>query len=187
MRLYYERRSKQHAGTEVDRNRIVPVGMQLKYFAAAFLDLPHSAGRYQATLLKTVKDRVFKPGHRPEPYYTSAFASYVFEPYLRKSANKDLKPFRFYFLMVFRYLFEPSELPQLDSKRLSAYCDSLNKVLWDADKAKAAFDACAEVIRDAASQRGVELVRDSAKTQSLTEAARILAQERNKLRNNLAG
>ncbi|WP_168077554.1 AIPR family protein [Caulobacter sp. SSI4214] len=76
-KLYYERRSKQYASrADIERTRIIPIGIQLKVFASMFLDAAHQAGRYQATLLKQVGDKVFKAGHRPEAYYTAALAFY---------------------------------------------------------------------------------------------------------------
>ena len=49
-RLYYERRSKQYASRDdIERTRIIPIGIQLKVFASMFLEAAHQAGRYQAT------------------------------------------------------------------------------------------------------------------------------------------
>ena len=70
--LYYERRAKQYATTAVEKGRIVTIGNQLKCFASMFLDLPNQASRYQGTLLKTVKDRIFQPDHKPELYFLVA-------------------------------------------------------------------------------------------------------------------
>jgi hypothetical protein len=158
-KLYYERRSKQYANTGVDRVKIVPIGSQLKVFASMFLEAPHQAGRYQATLLAAVKDRVFKAGHRPEPYYTSAFAFYRFEGFLKKGGaeTSKFKPFKFHFLNAFRYLYEPCNLPEFKDKKIFDYCEHLNKVLWDKEGAQNAFSRCADLIMRAASSSGFSL------------------------------
>ena len=60
LELYYERRAKQFANvTGLEKGRITNIGSQLKSFASMFLVSAHQAGRYQGTLLKVVKDKVF--------------------------------------------------------------------------------------------------------------------------------
>ncbi len=115
-RLLYERRSKQYATrTGIEKARIIPVGVQLKCFAAMFLDLPHQAGRYQATLLATVKDRVFKHDHKPEPYYTSALTFFKFDALLKRADDSRLRSFKYSFLNAFRYRYEAGDVPGLSN------------------------------------------------------------------------
>lgn len=181
-RLYYERRSKQYASRDdVERTRIIPVGVQLKVFASMFLDAAHQAGRYQATLLKQVGDRVFKASHRPETYYTAALAFYRFESLLRRGHGDtaDLRPFKFHFLSAFRHRFEIRDFPGLEDKKISAWCDPLNARLADTDLSRQAFEVCADIIRRAAGDRGLEIERDAAKVQTLTEGVRALAIKEN--------
>lgn len=184
-RLYYERRSKQYASrADVERTRIIPVGTQLKVFASMFLEAAHQAGRYQATLLKQVGDRVFKPTHRPEPYYTAAFAFYRFESLLRRghADSGELRPFKFHFLAAFRHRFEESPFPGFENKKVAAWCEALNAQLADADKARAAFEVCADLIRRAAEQRSLKIERDAAKVQTLAADIRALASKENNIK-----
>ncbi len=180
-RLYYERRSKQYASREdVERTRIIPIGIQLKVFASMFLDAAHQAGRYQATLLKQVGDSVFKATHRPEPYYTAALTFYRFESLLRRGGETaDLRSFKFHFLPAFRFRFEATDFPGYEDKRLAAWCNPLNAMLADPEQSRAAFDICADLIRRAADSRSLAIERDASKVQSLTEAVRALASVEN--------
>ena len=180
-RLYYERRSRQYANTAAEKTRIVPVGMQLKVFASMFLDAPHQAGRYQATLLQAVGDRVFKSTHRQEPYYTAALAFYRLGGLLIRGhgGNADLRSFKFHFLIAFRYRFENSDRPSFEQKEVGPYCAALNTVLWDDDTSRAAFEVCADLVRQAASIRGLSIVRDTAKVRELADAIKELATSQN--------
>lgn len=182
--LYYERRSKQYADRpEVEKTRIVPIGLQLKFFAAMFLSSAHQAGRYQATLLKNVGDQVFRPEHRPEPYYTSALAFYKFEGMLRRGVgHSDLRSFKFHFLSAFRHRFEPFDLPSFSHKTMADYCNSLNARLWDGDLAREAFDTVADIIRRAAANRSLSLDRDSAKVRDLSDEIKRIASDENDVR-----
>ena len=129
LRLYYERRAKQYSGvSSLEKGRITTIGSQLKSYASMFLDSPHQASRYQGTLLKSVKPRVFQPDHNPEAYYTSAFAFYRFEVAIRRLPAEDrlIRAFKFYALLAFRYRFETSDYPGAASKKVSSYCIDLN-------------------------------------------------------------
>lgn len=189
-RLYYERRSKQYASrADVERTRIIPIGTQLKVFASMFLDAAHQAGRYQATLLKQVGDRVFKSSHRPESYYTAALAFYRFESLLRRghADTADLRPFKFHFLAAFRHRFETSDFPGFESKKIAAWCEPLNTQLADTDQSRQAFEICADLIRRAAAARSIQIERDAAKVQTLAEEIRSLAAKENTLKPSVAG
>ncbi|MGU3546665.1 AIPR family protein [Methylobacterium sp. A52T] len=181
-RLYYERRSKQYAGQiDVEKSRIVPVGMQLKYFASMFLDAAYQAGRYQGTLLASVRDRVFKSEHRPEPYYTASLAFYRFDSLLKKLVGEErkLRSFKFHLLNAFRYRYELSALPPVGDRRIAAYCAHLNEILWDQERCRTAFEVCADIIRKSAASRSIPLVRDAAKTRDLSEEVKARAMAEN--------
>ena len=184
-RLYYERRSKQYASrSEMERTRIISVGVQLKVFASMFLDAAHQAGRYQATLLKQVGDRVFKATHRPETYYTAALAFYRFDSLLKRAhgGSGDLRPFKFHFLLAFRHRFETTDFPGLEDRKIALWCDPLNAQLFDLELSRKAFEVCADIVRRAAAARGLRIERDAAKVQSLTDEVRQLAISENERR-----
>lgn len=171
-KLYYERRAKQYAGSGAsEKGRIVTIGNQLKCYASMFLDLPNQASRYQGTLLKTVKDRVFQPSHKPEPYFLSALAAYRFEIALRKLINeeRDIRPFKYFLLFAFRSRFELEDYPGAPNKRASAYCKQLESFLGDSTTAKTVFDESVLIVREALDKLGLAVARDSAKSRPLVD------------------
>jgi hypothetical protein len=179
--LFYERRAKQYAGAvAVEKGRIVTIGNQLKYFASMFLDLPNQASRYQGTLLKTVKDRVFQSNHKPEAYFASALAGYRFEIALRKLVNdeRDIRPFKYFLLFAFRVRYETEDFPGAGSKKVDAYCKSLETHLTDVTKVKIAFDEAVSIVREALANLKLPVERDSAKSRPLVDEVRKIATAR---------
>lgn len=180
-KLFYERRGKQFARTEgIEKGRIITKGNQLKSYASMFCDLPNQAGRYQGTLLKTVKDRVFQADHKPDVYFLSAFASYRFEIAIRRLPveERSIRAFRFYLLHAFRYRFEPHEFPGAKSKKSSKYSELLLEYLRDADRSKETFDECVKIVRGALSTLELELERDNAKSRPLVDEVKRYAIDR---------
>lgn len=180
-KLYYERRAKQYASDgAIEKSRIVTIGNQLKSFASMFLDSPNQASRYQGTLLKTVKDRVFQSSHKPEAYFVSALAAYRFEIALRKLANeeRDIRPFKYFMLYAFRTRFETEEFPGAGGKKIAAYSNALKDHLADTTKAKLAFDETVVIVREALANTGLPVARDSAKSRPLVEEVKRIATAR---------
>ncbi|UWF60768.1 AIPR family protein [Brucella sp. 2716] len=171
-KLYYERRAKQYASNAtIEKGRIVTIGNQLKCYASMFLDSANQASRYQGTLLKTVKDRIFQPTHKPEPYFVSALAAYRFEIALRKLTNeeRDIRPFKYFLLFAFRSRYELEDFPGAGNKRVPGYCKALEVHLADNTSAKIAFDEAVLIVREALEKLGLPVVRDSAKSRPLVE------------------
>lgn len=181
LKLYYERRGKQYARTEgIEKGRIVTKSAQLKTYSSMFCDLPHQAGRYQGTLLKTVASRVFKGDHSPEPYYLAALAGYRFEIAIRRLPVEErvVRAFKFYLLTAFRYRYETSSFPGAANKKTAAYCKSILPRLSDGEKSKAAFDECVSILKQALSNLDLELERDNAKSAPLVAEVKRLSEER---------
>ncbi|MCY6380530.1 AIPR family protein [Hoeflea prorocentri] len=181
-KLYYERRGKQFARTEgIEKGRIVTKGIQLKTYASMFCDLPHQAGRYQGTLLKTVRDRVFREDHRPDAYYTSAFTNYRFEIAIRRLPidERVIRSFKFYLLLAFRYRFERQMFPGAGNRKSDAYCRELLENLGTVTSSKEAFDECVSIIQQSLKNLGIPFERDSAKSRPLVDEVMCVAKNRN--------
>jgi hypothetical protein len=180
-KLYYERRAKQYASDgAIEKSRIVTIRNQLKCYASMFLDSPNQASRYQGTLLKAVKDRVFQSSHKPESYFVASLAAYRFEIALRKLTNeeRDIRPFKYFLLYAFRSRFEQEEFPGAGNKKIAAYCNVLSDHLADTSKAKQAFDEAVLIVRQALTASGLPVARDSAKSRPLVEEVKRIARER---------
>jgi AIPR protein len=168
-RLYYERRSKQYEGLPVEKVRIVTRGLQIRAFAAMFLDEPHRAGRYYATLLRDIGNRIFGDDHRLEMYYASAFAHYRLE-FLFRNGLLDVryKPARYHLLMAVRHAVMPAQLPAFGSHEMERSTNDLINVLHDDAKSAEAFNAATKAVDAAVGSD--DLDRDLVRTQTFTDA-----------------
>ncbi|MCR2763811.1 AIPR family protein [Microbacterium sp. zg.B48] len=168
-RLHYERRSKQYNTASVEKVRIVTKTLEMRSFAAMFLDEPRRAANYYSELKPQVGKTIFSPTHKIEPYYTAAFAYYKLEFFFRNGQIPvSFKPARFHILMVARYLAAGSEMPAFTANKIEGYAKKVNDVLWDDQNAVDLFKAACAVIDSV--QEGVPLTRESVKPQSFTDA-----------------
>jgi hypothetical protein len=167
-KLFYERRSKQFNGVEgIEKVRIIAPQQQIRAFASMFLDEPHRASRYYATLLRLVGDRIFPDEHRLEPYYASAFAHYRLEYLFRNGQIATrFKPARYHMLMAVRHEVGGHDLPPLGSREVRRFCESILSVLWDEGASASAFGSATAIIGDLTADG---LTRDTVKTQAFTD------------------
>lgn len=165
--LFYERRSRQYANaTSIEKTRVISLGTIIRTFASMFLDEPHRASRYYATLLRSIGSRIFADDHRYDPYYSAAFGYYKLEYLFRnRLLDATFKPARYHMLMTLRYQVSGDDLPRMNSKAIEQYCRKINDVLWDDAKAVTVFEAAAEVV---AQSQGGAPSRDDLKTQAST-------------------
>lgn len=75
--------------------------------------------------------------------------------------------------------YAPESLDQPWDKKIADYCSALNEILWEMDRTREAFEVCCEIIRRAAADGGLPLIRDSAKVRDMTERIRTLAASEN--------
>ena len=168
-RLYYERRSKQYNTASVEKVRIVTKTLEMRAFAAMFLDEPRQAANYYSELKPFVGRTIFNPNHKIEPYYTAAYAYYKLEFFFRNGQIPvSYKPARFHMLMAARYLAAGREMPALTANKIERYAKSINDLLWDDQKAVDLFKEACAVIDGVLS--GESLTRESVKPQSFTDA-----------------
>ncbi len=171
-RLFYERRSKQYASVAgIEKARIVTMPQEIRAFSSMFLDEPHRASRYYATLLKLIGARIFAENHQLEPYYASAFASYKLEYLFRNQAIPTAyKPARYHLLMALRYTVAGADMPALTANAMSRYTQPILDTLWDDLRLVSAFRDCIQVIDRVSGE--TPLNRDMVKTQDFTNAVK---------------
>lgn len=175
-KLYYERRSKQYASVEgIEKVRIIGKTLQVRAFAAMFLDDAHRAARYYSDLRAQVGTKIFHDSHKLEPYYVSAYASYKLEFLFRNNLLPVYyKPARYHLLMALRYIIGGRDMPALTANKVTQYANRIADVLWVDAKVVAAFKAAVEVVDEALN--GEPLTRDVVKTQGFTDAVKTAAQ-----------
>jgi hypothetical protein len=181
LRLYYERRSKQYAGENVEQTRVITPLAQIRAFAAMFLNEPRLASGYYRQLYSRVPSAIFRRDHLYEPYFTSAFASYRLDvAFRRKLLEPELRPARYLILCLFKYLAAPYEhVPSPDSKAMVKYCNLLNAILTREGQdggALSHFKRAGELVVTASDGF---VTRDKAKREKLTnDALRLIGRSR---------
>lgn len=174
-RLYYERRSRQYNDSPgIERTRVVTIPIQIRAFAAMFLDQPHRVGRYYGSLTSTIRDKLFQKDHEPAPYHTSALAyyrlDYLFRNFGRPAEQRvncldsKYRKFKWHLLTILRYQILGTELPRFNSKKINTCCDKITKILEDPDKSAETFGNAAKII-DRLGLADVD--RDSVKSQAV--------------------
>jgi hypothetical protein len=175
-KLFYERRSQQYATANgIEKVRIIDKKIQIRTFAAMFLDDAHRAARYYSDLRAQVESgNIFNDDHKLEPYYVSAFAHYKLE-FLFRSGQLPVyyKPSRYHLLMVFRYLTGGSDMPALGANKIVAYSNRIAETLWSDQGSLDTFKRAVEVIDEATGSQ--ILTRDAVKTQAFTDSVKTVA------------
>jgi hypothetical protein len=132
-----------------------------------FLQDPHSTIRRYETLSNRVGNDIFVAGHKPDPYYTAAYANYGLE-FLWRNYKLDTiyKLARYQILLAFRLLANPDPLPPFNSKKIETFCEQIRECLTDSQKAAATFGRAVLVIDEVA---GKQFERDNIHTLTFTE------------------
>ena len=173
--IFYERRSKQYEYLNVRKNKIITLATQVQSFVSMFLNEPHSTHRYYGELLDSYRNRLFRESHSPIPYYVAGLAlSTVEQQFASGLISRELKPFKYQLLMVFRLLNSYAQLPPLNSKDIDSYCQQLLDLLDDEAAYKAAFQQAGDLVRSAkrkASPSPEPLARTRAFTNTLVTQA----------------
>jgi hypothetical protein len=172
-RIHYERRSKQYLNSSgVEKTRIVSIPYQIKAYAAMFLDDPHRAGRYYATLRKIHEDRLFRADDKPDPYYTAAYSAYRLEYLFRNNLlPPQYRAIRYHLLMAARIMIADSvAIPRANSRDMMRLCQRVNDLMWDPTAAQELFEIASSVVHQALTATGRNIDRDVARSQDSTDA-----------------
>jgi hypothetical protein len=171
-KLYYERRSRQYSSsTGIEKVRIVGKTLQVRAFAAMFLDDPHRAARYYSDLKAQVGVKIFNNDHRIEPYYAAAYGYYKLEFLFRNGLLPVYyKPARYHLLMAFRYLVGGTDMPLMMANKMTPYANKICEALWDDESAAEGFKGAIEVVDSALN--GAQCNRDVVKTQTFTDSVK---------------
>jgi hypothetical protein len=166
-KLFYERRSRQYDRLPIEKTRIVVQTNAVRSFAAMFLQDPHSTIRRYKSLSDRVGKDIFLASHKPDPYYTAAYANYGLE-YLWRNSKLDTsyKVARYQILLAFRLFANPAPLPQFNSHKIESYCEPICKKLADIQTAGEIFGRAVAVIDEVA---GELFERDHIHTLTFTE------------------
>lgn len=173
-RLYYERRSRQYNSFGgIEKTRIVTPGNLIRAFASMFLEEPHRATRSYRRILDRVGMDLFVSGHKLEPYYLAALASYRLEYLFRNQVlDSTYRAARYEILLAVRLLEIPSPLPRLNSNEIERLCKPLIEKLWHSAKSEELFKSAADLVVKAA---GGDIDSASLRTEPFTDALKEMA------------
>lgn len=117
--LVYERRTGQFRDSDIQRNRIITIPIQIKTVAAMFLNEPSAVSGQYGTVAKRVGDKIFKSRDKYIMYYVSALALYRIDGLIKTNKiNKKYRRSRYHAMMLFRIVVSNMDLPRF------------NKIIW---------------------------------------------------------
>lgn len=172
-RVYYERRSKQWAGSQQVRGawRVITLRNLLQSFASMYQKVPHTAARYYGDLRDRAKSEVFIAANHPAYFYSAAYAYCKLDQFFRnEQIDRKFKPARYHLLAGVRTAFTGSQqvdkIEKTEAKAERALA-SFNKFLWDDKKYLKALLAVGTVVDEAAEG---DITRDFGRNREQTEA-----------------
>ena len=128
--LVYERRKGQYRDSNIPKNRIVTIAMQIKTVAAMFLDEPSGVSGQYGTVAKRVGNKIFKTADKEIIYYVSSLALYKIENLFKThKIDKKYRRARYHAMMLFRMLVSTEEMPRFNARKMENYCKSILEVL----------------------------------------------------------
>lgn len=128
--LVYERRTGQYRDSNIPKNRIVTIAMQIKTVAAMFLDEPSGVSGQYGTVAKRVGNKIFKTADKEIIYYVSSLALYKIENLFKThKIDKKYRRARYHAMMLFRMLVSIEEMPRFNARKMENYCKSILEVL----------------------------------------------------------
>jgi len=173
--LYYERRSQQYNSLPgIKRTQIISIPIQIKAFAAMFLDSPHLVSGYYGTIVNRFKGKIFAPEHKYLPYYISALCYFRIEQFFRSGEfSSEYKKARFQIMMLIKLMVIGNGNEPLNSNKIERDCESLKQKLLNDVQALGIFHAAAEIYVKA----GIDTTKRQFKSESDTEALKRAAEE----------
>ncbi len=147
VKIYYERRLRQYEQEKIAREQIITFANQVYCYVAMFLNEPDSMHRYYGELLKSNRNRLFDVSHAHMPYFLAGASLKTVERLISlEILSQRMRRFKYQFLMVFRIMNEPFDLPRLNSRKIVDYCQSLLDILDDPSRTESAFRRASAVI-----------------------------------------
>lgn len=124
-KLYYERRSKQYNGSNVDQKFIVDKSTLIKIMGSFYFMKPQLATRYFGALFNEFGKQLFSDNHKLLPYYIAAIIYKKLEKKFRSNEiDKKYKKIRYFILMMLRLEYDTSH-PAFESNKVEKFCQNL--------------------------------------------------------------
>lgn len=138
--LVYERRTGQYRDSNIPKNKIVTIAMQIKTVAAMFLDEPSGVSGQYGTVAKRVGNKIFKTADKEIIYYVSSLTLYKIENLFRThKIDKKYRRARYHAMMLFRMLVSTEEMPRFNARKMEGYCKNILEVLENDNECERLF------------------------------------------------
>lgn len=172
-RIYYERRSKQWAGSQQIRGawRVITLRNLLQSFASIYQKIPHTAARYYGDLRDRARSEVFIAANHPAYFYSAAYAYCKLDQFFRnEQIDRKFKPARYHLLAGVRTAFTGSQhidkIERMEGKAERALA-SFNNFLWNDKKYLKVLLDVGAVVDEAAEG---DITRDFGRNREQTDA-----------------
>lgn len=150
--VHFERRQGEYKNAGYQSTRIFDVREVARCYAAMFLDLPHNAARYVATIFSTSGDNLFREEDHESYYYAACLALYKYQTLIngRKIGAQNYLKVRWHIIQLFKWLCVGSmDSPAPNSKKAEAYALKLIASLNSDNKGYIKiFERCQKIIDD---------------------------------------
>ena len=125
-RLYFERRDRQYVGHDIPAIRIFTVHEAAKCVAALFCDRPDLSFRYLKRMYTELTEVMFNENVREIIFYTACLALYRLHLLVsNRTIPQNKKRFKWHILVLIRTIIAGKEIPQLNSRKIETYCQSI--------------------------------------------------------------
>lgn len=145
--LIYERRTGQYRDSDIAKNRIVSIPMQIKTIAAMFLNEPSGVSGQYGTVARRLGNKIFKTTDKLIMYYVSALALHKIEGLFRTGKiDKQYRRTRYHAIMLFRIVVSEEKMPKFNARKMEAYCQKLLDVLNNDNETERIFSRIVDFI-----------------------------------------
>lgn len=124
-RLYYERRSKQYNGSNIDQKYIIDKSTLIKIMGSFYFLKPQLATRYFGALFNEFGKQLFSDSHKLLPYYVAAMIYKNLEKKFKTNEiDKKYKKIRYFILMMLRLEYSET-YPNFEANKVEKFCQEL--------------------------------------------------------------
>lgn len=180
--VHFERRQGEYKHAGYQSTRIFDVREVARCYAAMFLDLPHNAARYVATIFSASGDNLFREEDHESYYYSACLALYKYQTLIngRKINAQNYLKVRWHVIQLFKWLCVGSmDTPPPNSKKAEAYSLKLIEALNSESRSYIkTFEQCQTIIDEVGFPTDDELKRAKFANELIAAAKMKLAKKR---------
>ncbi|HDR9271010.1 TPA: AIPR family protein [Burkholderia vietnamiensis] len=184
--IHFERRQGEFKNVGYQSTRIFDVREVARCYAAMFLDLPHNAARYVATIFSASGDNLFREGDHEAYYYAACLVLYKYQTLIngRKIGAQNYIKARWHVIQLFKWLcVGEMDTPAPNSKKAETYALKLIDVLNSEAKSYIRiFERCQKIIDDLGFPTDDELKRSRFSQETMAAARQVLSKKGRQLR-----